>query len=576
LITLTANLRCLLAFDFTEDMFFADSETFSKHLEGKSKDIKSRLSKLFSTLSDRTPARADSLVKEMQSRISKLLATEKVHLSELETARVEKEELEERLEDASLRYMVAEKKLDRAKHQTVAQMEKGWINGTGEGSSKTKKEDSEPVNGVHDPDEMDLDAVIAGKEAQAASLKQAEHVDKLQEETKALTEKLTAATVKNSRITDAEVQKIDAFKNLLNQHIDVIDRINHLEAKNVELREEAEKLQAERSSHKLKLENESKTFTLELESQLARAESDLTRIRTGRDENLAEIAKLKSAQDEKRGSEALQKEYNSGQADRILALESERSRLLMQIGSTTETSNIELNLDEIDLDELKVKYEKLDREYRMLSNELPQMQAAYMKTQKVANKKITDLTELEERCSRLQAEKSKAEQKFFDAMKARDARDNQNRILKSQNQKSADIISQLKELESAKALMVVNLEKQVVELKSVHTTQSMEHRKLELKLKEHANATQTLRGQVDELTSLLREKDSSNSELSKTCRQLETEKEKLSIRVDETKKSLEAWKGRSSENEEYESLRVSRVQVSAKQVTDCITESRSL
>ena len=68
-------------------------------------------------------------VSELQGRIAQLLAAEKGHITELEKTRLERDEYIDRLEKASLRYMLAEKRLDRAKSATVAKLEKQAIFG---------------------------------------------------------------------------------------------------------------------------------------------------------------------------------------------------------------------------------------------------------------------------------------------------------------------------------------------------------------------------------------------------------------------------------------------------------------
>lgn len=52
------------------------------------------------------------------------MAEEKATIVELEKALSERQQFEEQLEAASLRYMMAEKKLDRARSMTVAKLEK--------------------------------------------------------------------------------------------------------------------------------------------------------------------------------------------------------------------------------------------------------------------------------------------------------------------------------------------------------------------------------------------------------------------------------------------------------------------
>ena len=100
-------------------LLFSESTAFEEHLSARSMDIRSIISRLFS----RSHTLAPDVV-ELQKKVSELLASEKEHAAELERLQAEKDDMEDRLEKASLRYMVAEKKVDRAKSLTVAKLER--------------------------------------------------------------------------------------------------------------------------------------------------------------------------------------------------------------------------------------------------------------------------------------------------------------------------------------------------------------------------------------------------------------------------------------------------------------------
>ncbi|KAI9786864.1 MAG: E3 ubiquitin-protein ligase bre1 [Geoglossum umbratile] len=536
------------------ELFFADSERFESHLASRSKDIKSTISQLFKNFAKFTPD-----VKDLQTRISKLLASEKTHATELDRVRAEKEQLEERLENASLRYMVAEKKLDRAKSQSVAKLERQAIFAGGNevgGEAANKTEASDAVNGVGGHGDGNADADVGRREAIAVTIKQKEELEKLESENGKLTEVITTMNVRLARLSEDDVARSDLFKHLKSQHEDVITRINHLEATNVQLREEAEKLQAERTAYRTQIDIESQTAIGEMESQLARAETDLARIRTARDELAADVSIRRISQEQDQFASEHMKELVAAREDRIAGLEAEIERLRVQVGESVSPGS-KADLDAFSLDELKHKYESLEKEYSMLSQELPSMGAAYKKAQALATKKVMDFTALEEKVARLLADKSKADQKYFAAMKAKDARENEIRALKLQNSKSSEIVAQLKEAERTHASLLSNLEKQLTETKASHTSLLTTNRTLQQRAKEDTIAIEGLKSQVSNLTELLKTKDASLSSVSKACRSAEIEVEKLRTRLEETKKSVDVWKGRSmgKENEEYEMLR---------------------
>ena len=176
------------------ELLFADNERFESHLASHSKDIKSTISQLFKSFAKFTPD-----VRELQARVSKLLASEKAHATELDRVRAEKEQLEERLENASLRYMVAEKKLDRAKSQSVAKLERQAIfagNNEAGGEAVNKTEASDAVNGTAGHRDGSGDADVGRREAIAVTAKQKEQLEKLESENGKLTEIINTMNIR--------------------------------------------------------------------------------------------------------------------------------------------------------------------------------------------------------------------------------------------------------------------------------------------------------------------------------------------------------------------------------------------
>ncbi|SLM39011.1 e3 ubiquitin-protein ligase bre1 [Lasallia pustulata] len=546
---------------FPSALLTADNSTFEEHLELRSSEISSAISQLFSRSVAPSPE-----VSELQGRITHLLFTEKVHIVELEKSRSEKEQLEERLESASLRYMVAEKKLERAKSATVAKLERQATaggresgSGIGGGAESSGKKDSDGLNGVDESNDGAAEATeVTRREAVAASIKQKEQLEKLEADNEKLTAQLTTLNIKMSRLSDDDCARTDLFKQLKSQHEDVIKRINNLEATNNQLREEAEKLQAERTAYRVQMENEAQAALGEKEAQLTRAESDLARIRTGRDELIADNQMRKAAQDQERGSINQVRELAAARAERISALESEIERLKIELGHADSGSVPQTGLGNLSAEELRTKYQNLERQYSMLEKEVPLMVSALKRASTLASQKISDLSALEDKVVRLGAEKSKADQKYFAAMKAKEARDQEVRTLRAQNSKSSDIVSQLKDAEASTRALVINLEKQLAESKEAITNISNRNRTSQQQLLERTTALEGSKAQVEELKKMLTTKDASLSTVSSSYRKAEVEIEELKVRLDETKQSLKGWKNKSlaTEGSEETALRM--------------------
>lgn len=175
-------------------LLFSGHEDFEKHLQERSEDIKRIISRIFSHSANVSPE-----VSELQGQLTKKLAEEKVSIADLEKTIAEKQELEERLEAASLRYMVAEKKLDRARSLTVAKLEKQYMLGPqksgGDSSSSVNREESS-VNGNADSGERNADLEEAYNKSQAISEKQKDQLEKLEEENSKLITQITELNLK--------------------------------------------------------------------------------------------------------------------------------------------------------------------------------------------------------------------------------------------------------------------------------------------------------------------------------------------------------------------------------------------
>jgi len=65
------------------------------------------------------------------------------------------------------------------------------------------------------------------------------------------------------------------------------------------------------------------------------------------------------------------------------------------------------------------------------------------------------LVEYEDKLARLQAEKAKAEQKYFSTMKSKDQMQNENRTLKQQLAKTAEVITKVQDAEKSLVLKMV-------------------------------------------------------------------------------------------------------------------------
>ncbi|KAF2157969.1 BRE1-domain-containing protein [Myriangium duriaei CBS 260.36] len=533
---------------FSSSLLGENSNTFEEHLGSRSKKIKDVIQNIYSRIPQASPE-----VNALQERMSALLAAEKAHIVELQRVVSEKEQLSERLENASYRYLVAEKKLDRAKSAAVQKLEQQAVLKRDDDTTKVKDEKSKSDK-VETNGEVDAAAHAAidsaRREAVAVSEKRRLQVEQLEVENKKLTDELTAARSKAASATDDDYAVTGLFRTTKSQMDDMIRRINDLKATNTQLREEAQRLQAERTNYRAQVEEESRATIAENESSHHRNESDLIRIRNIRDELTAEIAILKGAQGNTSQSSDAVRELAEAREERIKALESEVERYKLQLGESKAASTTDL--DDVGVEELKTRFRSLESQHSLLSIEMPSMEAAWRKSQALASKKVADVSAWEEQISRLGAEKAKADQKYFATMKSKETTEASLRALKAQSAKATEIVSSLKEAEQQSRLLAAGLEKQVAEAKDGLNRLEIQNRALQQKLNEGEISSQTAKTEISELRKLVTSKDETATKTGNEKRKIEVELSECKTRLDDAKKQVELLKKRTAKGDAAE------------------------
>lgn len=532
---------------FLSGVTFKDLQEFQKHLQDKGKAIKSKAE----TLLQRLAAHRGEVKPEtasLEGKITGLLAAQKEYLLKLDRLNSEKDTLSEQLNTATLRYFKAEKKLDRAKSSQVQKLEQqAFANATRPPSaSKEGSEEPAPSNGAG------AELILKYEETAATATKQKEQLDNMLGEIRTLQDENSTLKAKREAWSDEDFIRTDVFKQFKSQNEDLIKRINNLEATNKQLREEAEKMQAERSAFRTQLEADATQVTQELEAEIVARDQDLARVRSARDEILAENMQRKASMEQERASVEQMKELVSAKEDRISALESE-----LQRSNASDDEQTSTDLSGMSDEELRQKYSKLEQDFKAINQELPSIEKAYKKMRDLAQKKIMDFAALEEKIQLLIAEKSKADQKYFAARKDTDTRNNEIRSLRHQNGKSAEIIAQLKDLETQNRTLLGNLEKQMADLRQTNATLVAENKKMEAASLDGTRRAESLNKQIGDLTNLVKSRDSASAVVKERNTMQEAEVEKLKVRIDHAQKERDNWRNKalSNSSEEEEMLR---------------------
>ena len=180
------------------------------------------------------------------------------------------------------------------------------------------------------------------------------------------------------------------------------------------------------------------------------------------------------------------------------------------------------------------------------------MEAAWKKAQAIASKKIADVAGWEDSVSRANADKAKADQKFFAAMKAKGELEQQIRVLRLQATKSTEVVTQLKEADSLSRSLVEKLEKVNAEMRSQMDELSTQHRQLQHKVTESSLACEGQLSQITELKKVVEAKDSSYLGAKHAQRESESERDKLAAQVAGLEKQVQVWKKKSTGNQSSE------------------------
>lgn len=111
-----------------------------------------------------------------------------------------------------------------------------------------------------------------------------------------------------------------------------------------------------------------------------------------------------------------------------------------------------------------------------------------------------------------------------------------------QNTKSSDVVSQLKESESASRALLINLEKSNAEIKDAFTSATASHRASQQQITELGISSEGLKAQINELKKLLASKDAAAASSASSHRKSLLEIEELKTSLADTKKALDNCK----------------------------------
>lgn len=239
-----------------------------------------------------------------------------------------------------------------------------------------------------------------------------------------LEQKLSAAAELNSgTVPGSSIANLDSIQ----------AKVDHLARENNELRQvndsflgKFQDLFSEREIFNNKITNEFNNSLEALKKQNLTLEKDLIRIRTARDDLLSKVS--------------------------ILESETKAPILLEDLKKSIDLSNEQWK-------NLEDRQEQSSED--LLLNEMQGMEKAFKDLTEINNKKYSDLINQESIISKLKIEKTKADQKYFAAMRSKDSILVENKNLSKTITKSNELLLQLKDSEKLLQQKIENLYKQL-------------------------------------------------------------------------------------------------------------------
>lgn len=547
----------------------ADAAYLSQLLKSDNKIFKdltdarfSRLKEIFTSIISHVP-QASPEVRELQIEIARVLASEKEYKFRAEGLQIKQKDLETKCEDFQYKWSMAKAQLAKAQSKASQYMEQqNRRKSSTDDTQAISKQANGEVNGVAKVEGNGIineEAESAKRAAFAEVEKRTQQVAELEAEIKKLNERLTANSSRLDNLSDEDYAQTQLFKTLKSQHEDVVKRINDLEARNIQYREEVQKLTGERSAYRNQVDEECRAKLEEAEAAVAKVDLDVQRIRSERDlihqqkaiiegnQTKHDIA-MKQLQDLQLATEK-QNEALQLEVDRLkLALSGHPSRAL----ESTDVTDLS---DEA----LRAEVSKLRTERTALNIELESMQAAVQKFKATATKKVSEVLAMDQEIARLKEAKYRLDSSRFNEKTTMDARKAECESMRKQNQKSGEMVTQIRDSENKIRELCANLEKQNAEYRASNELLTDQNGVKDRKIESLTNATTTHETQMTTWKAALAAKDADLAACLHDKRTIDAEFASLKSKFSDARKRIDERKSKnkSDSTDEVQMLRVS-------------------
>lgn len=278
-------------------------------------------------------------------------------------------------------------------------------------------------------------------------------------------------------LQEADLADNVLYKNAVAAHSTLQRQYDALQKANDENVRRLNELDSRQETWLEKVHKEYVSETESLRQHLCKQEQDLIRVRTIRDDLLAKNAILKLSLEESPCTQELVK-LNQSLTARLEALE--------KPVATNPNAEAFEKLDHATLVERIVQ----------LTAETVEIEAAFREVRQAALAKVLDAVDHESMIKKLSVEKTKADQKYFAAMRHKDAMTAEIRLLKTRVSKLQDVINTNAELEKLLRAKIDAMALQVKDYRQIKEMAHHENTKLEARCKAVCAVRDSLASQV--------------------------------------------------------------------------------
>lgn len=459
--------------DAAEDAEDADDETEPEtpqptglpsdlELEEKATAIKDSITPLLDVISSHIQSQDHTETAKLAAGYAEMSVQHRALVSKIS-------ELEKLVTNTTSSYLSACKQLDRLKSPTVKLIEPEDVE---EEPKQVKKENKETNSAAKDESAVSEGDSAALKTLRAAAEVQETQMKELDAKISSLEHDASLFAAKMADLGEVDLAEHSAvFRALRAKSDELRMSVSALESSRDAALAEKRLLEDNRGQYRQTLKREFEKRENDTRNQLTRTEADLVRIRTVRDEILAELNQKKAVESDKIKTIESLKELGDIQEQRIKTLEAEVKRW-RQEGAENESSDGVAEIGD-DIEALKKKIANLDATNKSLMAEIPGMETAFTKAQSMATTKALEVSDRESKLHKLLAEKARADEKYFAAMRHKDALQTENSKLQAQMVKSSELVNSLQELDNKTRLKIDVLEKTLADYVSLQGKQQL-------------------------------------------------------------------------------------------------------